>query len=300
MVSIRIAVAAMLLAPFALRVDAQVPPKPAALPVTLVEKPWGKLSYKKLMQYGEKALGAEPDAWRHAETEHFVFHYRELENAQKVGQMAEAYYRQIKTDLGVTQDRFIRKNHVFIFEDDAAWKQFIAQINTEGWASGFACRTELFLFCPKAGRVSVGSLGHEIAHCIFYRFVPKPVPLWLNEGFAEYESSHAYAQIQGMEDRRFPGAGPGARFPLAELLRATKYPKERVGEFYRASERLVRFLLTELDRKKFLPLVQMIADGTRSEDALVFIYNDRFKSLAALEAEFAKFNEAPAKPKWPF
>ncbi|MBI5397045.1 MAG: hypothetical protein HZA91_17240 [Verrucomicrobia bacterium] len=297
MVPFRIVVAAMLLALLAQHAGAQVAPKPA---VTLVEKPWGKLSYKKLMQYGEKALGPDPDAWRHAETEHFVFHYHELENAQKVGQMAEAYYQQIKSDLGVTQDRFIRKNHVFIFDDEAAWKQFGTAINLDGWASGLASRTELFLFSPKAGRVSVGSLGHEIAHCIFYRFVPKPVPLWLNEGFAEYESSHAYAQIQGVEDRRFPGGGPGARFPLPELLRATKYPKERVGEFYWASERLVRFLLTKLDRRKFLPLVQMIADGTRSEDALVFIYNDRFKSLAALEAEFAKFNEPSAKPKWPF
>jgi hypothetical protein len=297
---LRFAVVAMLLAFLAPQADAQAPPKPVAPAVALVEKPWGRLSYKKLMQYGEKALGPDPDAWRHAETGHFVFHYREMENAQKVGQMAEAYYEQIKRDLGVTQDRFVRKNHVFLFDDEAAWKRFTAQINMEGWASAFASRTELFLFSPKAGRVPAGSLGHEIAHCIFYRFVPKPVPLWLNEGFAEYESGHACAQIQGTDDRRSPGGGRGARFPLPELLRATKYPKERVGEFYRTSERLVRFLLTKLDPKKFLPLVQMIADGTRSEDALVFIHNDRFKSLAALEAEFAKFNEPPAGPKWPF
>ena len=304
MVPVRVGIAALAFALAAQRSGAQTLPTPAAPgvagpPVAFVQKSWDKLSHKKLLEYGQKVFVPDPYAWQHAETEHFVFHYHELENAQKVGQFAEAYYQQIKGDLGILQDRLQRKNHAFIFNDEAAWKQFTAQIKIEGWASGFASRTELFLFNPKGARFAIGSLGHEITHCIFYRFVSNPVPLWLNEGFAEYESSHAYAQIKGLDDRRFPGYGPGSHYPLPELLRATKYPKERVGEFYGASERLVRFLLTKQDRRRFLPLVQMIADGRKSEDALLFIYNDQFKSLAALADAFTKFNEPLKKPSAP-
>jgi hypothetical protein len=283
------------------RGSAQIIPAPAASGVAgvpaveFVQKSWDRLSHKKLLEYGQKVFVPDPYAWQHGETEHFVYHYHELENAQKVGQFAEACYRQIKSDLGIAQDRFQRKNHVFIFNEEAAWKQFASQIKIEGRVSGFASRTELFLFNPKGSRFAAGLLLHEMTHCIFYRFVPNPVPLWLNEGFAEYESSHAYAQIKGLDDRRFPGWGPGSRYPLPELLRATKYPKERVGEFYWASERLVRFLLTKQDPRRFLPLVQMIAEGRKSEDALLFIYNDQFKSLAALAEAFAKFNEPPKK-----
>lgn len=267
----------------------------AAPAVTLVEKPWEKLSHKKLMEFGEKALGTDPHAWQHGETEHFVFHFHELSDAQKVGELAEAYYRQIQMDLGVTQDRLARKNHVFIYDDEDAWQQFVKIIRLDEWAMGVARRTELFLYSPRGRGFAIGSLGHEISHCIFYRFVSNPIPLWLNEGFAEFESGHAYAQFKGLDERRVRGWGGGAIFPLKRLLAATKYPKEEeIPLFYATSERLVRFLLTTQDRRKFLPFVQMVASGAKSEDALLFLYHDRFKSFTAFAEAFDKFNQPPA------
>ncbi|MCX6897473.1 MAG: hypothetical protein NT105_02125 [Verrucomicrobia bacterium] len=265
---------------------------------TLVEKPWEKLSNKKLMEFGEKALGANPQAWKHGETEHFVFHFQELADAQKVGEFAEAYYRQIQKDLGVTQDRLTRKNHVFIFNDGEEWQKFVKIVRIGEWAMGVARRTELFLFSPQGSRFATGAIGHEITHCIFYRFVPNPVPLWLNEGFAEFESTHAYAKFRDLDETRYGGRRP-VHYPLKQLLAATKYPKEDVSKFYAASERLVRFLLMEQDRRRFLPFVQMVASGAKSEDALLFIYHDQFKTFAAFADAFEKFNQPPARQNEP-
>lgn len=298
MILLRLGIVLLAVALTAPRAAGQTPAARAAAPaVKLVEKPWEKLSSKKLMEFGEKALGGEPQAWKHGETEHFVFHFQELADAQQVGELAEAYYRQIQADLGVTQDRLTRKNHVFIFNDGDKWQQFVQIVRIGEWAMGVARRTELFLFSPKGSRFATGALGHEITHCIFYRFVPNPVPLWLNEGFAEFESIHAYAKFRGLDETRY-GSRP-ILYPLKPLLAATRYPKEEVWKFYAASERLVRFLLTRQDRRKFLPFVQMVASGAKTEDALLFIYHDSFKTFAEFAAAFEKFNQ-PQPRRDPF
>jgi len=294
MILLRLAIVALAVALVSHRAVGQTPVPGSAL----VEKLWEKLSHKKLMEFGEKALGADPRKWKHGETEHFVFHFQELADAQKVGELAEAYYRQIQVDLGVLQDRLTRKNHVFIFNDGDEWQKFVKIIRLDEWAMGVARRTELFLFSPAGSRFATGALGHEITHCIFYRFVPNPVPLWLNEGFAEFESLHAYAKFRGLDETRYGSRRP-VHYPLKQLLTATKYPKEDVPKFYAASERLVRFLLTQQDRRRFLPFVQMVASGAKSEDALLFIYHDQFKSFAGFAEAYEKFNQPPARPTEP-
>jgi hypothetical protein len=296
MTSLRFGIVALAVALALHRAAGQTTPAPAAAPVvTLVEKPWEKISHKKLMEFGEKAIGSDPHTWQHGETEHFVFHFHELSDAQKVGELAEAYYRQVQQDLGVTQDRLARKNHVFIYDDEEAWQQFVKIIRLDEWAMGVARRTELFLYSPRGRGFAIGSLGHEITHCIFYRFVSNPIPLWLNEGFAEFESGHAYAKFKGINERYVVGRGGVATFPLKRLLAATKYPKEEeIPQFYATSERVVRFLLTTQDRKKFLPFVLMVASGAKSEDAVLFHYHDQFKNFAAFADAFDKFNQPPA------
>ncbi|MBM3888587.1 MAG: hypothetical protein FJ388_05610 [Verrucomicrobia bacterium] len=261
--------------------------------VPLVEKPWEKLSHKRVSEVGTVALGDDPKAWRHAETEHFAFHYRQPADAQKVVRLAEYFYQQIKADLGVTQDRFIRKNHVFVFDDEAAWKKFLEGARFDGYAMGFAVRSELFLFNPEGRSFVIYLLAHEMTHGIFYRFVPRAIPLWLNEGFAEFEAMHVIARSQGKDERRIVGWGK-TDFPLQELVRATKYPKEKRGQFYAASERLVRFLITGHDRSKFLPLVNMLAEGTKFEDAVLFIHHDKYKTFAAFEEAYKKFDPLAA------
>ncbi|MCX7825356.1 MAG: hypothetical protein N2689_07345 [Verrucomicrobiae bacterium] len=261
--------------------------------IPLVEKPWEKISDQQLFDHGKVALGYDPKAWKHAETDHFVVHYRRMTDAKKVVRQAEFYYQQIKSDLQVTQDRFDRKNHIFVFEKAPEWQQFLSDARINAWAAGVASRSELFFLSRQHDDFAAGTLAHEITHCIFYRFVGKPIPLWLNEGFAEFESGNAYAKFKGIGGgKRGSGKQGAANFPLRKLLEARVYPedKEQIQEFYRTSERLVRFLLTKLDRKQFVPLAMKLADGASLETAVMEIYPGKFKSFDEFVERYQKFD----------
>jgi hypothetical protein len=258
----------------------------------LVEKPWEQISDQQLFEHGKTALGQNPSKWRHAETEHFVIHYHKRIDAQKVARQAEFYYEQVKKDLMVEKDRFDRKSHIFLFEKDEEWRQFVAEAKLMEWSAGVSYRSELyFLSRQGTGDFAAGTLAHEMTHCIFYRFVPKRIPMWLNEGFAEFESGNAYAKFKGIGGgNRGSGRRGAADFPLQKLLAATEYPKDRqeVHEFYRTSERLVRFLMTKLDRNRFVPLVMKLADGATLENAVLEIHPDKFKSFDEFVKRYEK------------
>ena len=192
----------------------------------------------------------------------------------------------------VDKDRFDRKNHVFLFEKDEEWRQFVADAKLPEWSAGVSSRSELFFLSRQGqGDFAAGTLAHETTHCVFYRFVPRRIPMWLNEGFAEFESGNAYAKFKGIGGgSRGSGRGGQAGYPLPKLLAATEYPKEpsEVHEFYRTSERLVRFIITKLDRNRFVPLVLKLADGESLEKALLEIYPDRFKSYDEFVKRYEK------------
>jgi hypothetical protein len=259
-----------------------------------VEKPWDKISDQQLFNHGKVALGNNPGAWKHAETDHFVVHYHKIFDAKKVVRQAEFYYQQIKNDLQVAQDRYDRKNQIFVFDKSPEWQQFIQDAKIHEWAAGLSSRSELFFHSrDREGDFASGVLAHETTHCIFYRFVPKRIPLWLNEGFAEFESGNAYAKFKGIGGgSRGSGKQGAANFPLKKLLAAKEYPEDKtqVHEFYRTSERLVRFLLKKLDPKQFVPLAMKVAEGATLEDAVMEVYPGKFKSFDEFVERYQKFD----------
>jgi len=260
--------------------------------VQLVEKPWEQITDQQLFDPGKIALGQNPSKWHHAETAHFVIHFHKRIDAQKVARQAEFYYEQVKKDLQVEKDRFDRKSHIFLFEKEEEWHQFVADAKFMEWAAGVSSRSELYFLSRKgSGDFAAGTLAHEMTHCIFYRFVPRRIPMWLNEGFAEFESGNAYAKFKGIGGgNRGSGRGGAAGYPLQKLLAAKEYPKDRndVHEFYRTSERLVRFLITKLDRNRFVPLVMKIADGASLESAVLEIHADKFKTFDEFVKRYEK------------
>jgi hypothetical protein len=50
----------------------------------------------------------------------------------------------------------------------------------------------------------------------------------------------------------------------------------------------VRFLITKLDRKRFLPLVNKIVEGAKFEDAVLAVYPDKFKTFADFERAYER------------
>ena len=143
------------------------------------------------------------------------------------------------------------------------------------------------------------SLGHEIAHLILFRLYQRPLPRWLDEGFAEYVSRVARASYQRARNynaRARSQSIPADRLiPLSRLTTLADYPASgEIDLFYRESERLVRFLVG-VDPVAFRALLDAVARGESFDNALSRYYSGRFFDVAALEKEFVSYASKDAE-----
>lgn len=252
------------------------------------------LSDTTLAPLGQQALLIRQADWQHAESAHFVYHFFHDFIAAPVAAEAEFYYRIVATELKKDTAQWERKCHIYIFEKPEDWAAFQTRGALDPWTGGLHAAGELFIQRKPEMRFKGRSLGHEIAHLVVFRFFGNGVPLWLNEGYAEYSSERGYASFNRA---RGYNASPTARkltpeqfIPLAQLSSANTYPSEveKVVAFYSESERLVRFL-SGVDKGGFLTLFESLSRGSRLESALSKGFGARFSSLEALESEFKAY-----------
>lgn len=266
----------------AMKLDAQT------VPGNFAEVPLERLSDRSFGPLGTRALAIRKDDWKHAETTHFVYHYFQSFVAAPVSVEAEFFYTIVAKELGRDTSQWERKCHIYVFEKREDWTQFQAAGQLDPWTGGLCAGGELFIMRDPQVKWKGDTLGHEVAHLVMFRFVGPGVPLWLNEGFAEYAASRGYAafwRARGYVARpRAQAVDPARWIPLAELTAATTYPADvlKVTTFYNESERLVRFL-SGVDKAGFLRLLEALAQGSRFDTALAKGFPGKFFDLAALE-----------------
>ena len=264
----------------------------------LKEISFASLSNPYITPLGTAALSTRPTEWKHAETDNFIYHYFHGFVATPVSVEAEFYYRVIAKDLGKDTSHWERKAHIFVFEQPEDWKAFQTKGSLDPWTGGIHARGELFIQRNPAFKFKGNTLGHETAHLVIDRFYGSNVPIWLNEGYAEYISRVAYAsyfRARGYDTHaRTETLTPAAYLPLEQLTNLLTYPADvrQVVAFYTESEKLVRFLNT-VDKAKFQLLLQGLASGRLFESALYSAYGSRFASLHLLEAEFQPYATQP-------
>src|SRR4030095_15834590 len=66
---------------------------------SLPEVEFSQLSQRDPNPLGEKALSIQPEQWKHAETEHFIYHFVHSYVATPVSIEAEFHYRVVAKDL---------------------------------------------------------------------------------------------------------------------------------------------------------------------------------------------------------
>jgi hypothetical protein len=250
------------------------------------EVPVEKLSEKDVSDWGKAALDVQAAKWKHGETEHFVIHF--FRNGDKIARRSELFYTEIKEFFGNRPDRLEkRKSQVFAFHDGRDWDKFRSHTTME-WATGVTRGNEFFyLTGTEEGQFdSKGKVqAHEMTHLIFNRFFTGRLPLWLNEGIAEFFGQRKTATVT--EFRRQMGAA--RRFGLQQLFDAKSYPsaKDEVHAFYAEAAIVVDFLSRTADRKALLP---RFIDSMLTEHALpkaLAIYG--YKNLAEFESAYEKY-----------
>jgi len=249
---------------------------------------FSSLSDRNISALGTKALALRPTEWKHAETPHFVYHYFQSFVAAPVSVEAEFFYTVVAKELGRDTAQWERKCHVFIFERSADWQQFQTSGKLDPWTGGLCAGGELFLLREAEKKWKGDTLGHEVTHLVVYRFLGTGVPLWLNEGFAEYAASRGYSSFwraRGYKaNPRVQAVNPEQWIPVVQLVAMLEYPADaaQVPTYYHESERLVRFL-SGTDRRGFLSFFQSMGQGNRFDTALNKGFPGKFTTIDTLE-----------------
>ena len=270
----------------------------AALPVhaeepAVVEKPRDQLSDQHVSPIGEKALAIRPAAWLSAETPHFILHYRRITEAKRVTLEIEFHLNYVAKVLGAGPERYARKSHVFIFEDEKDWKGFLPEAQAPAWSQSFARGDELYLNIRDShtGMFDSQTLAHETTHAIVARLYPdKHWPRWLGEGFAEQMSGQSTAARMGQYNQRLLQRFQMATLPLDKLIATTDYPDDpmAVAQFYQSSEKLVRFLMLKNPPDRFPKFVDLVLNETPFPDAVTKIYGDKYKDYPTFAKEYVR------------
>jgi hypothetical protein len=260
----------------------------------LPELTFYQLSDRSLGALGQAALQIRPTEWKHAETKNFAYHFFHSYVAGPVSVEAEFYYNVVAKELEKDTAQWERKSHIFIFETPEDWAVFQQKGSLDPWTGGLHAQGELFILRDPAEKWKGSTLGHEVTHLVVHRFFGNGVPLWLNEGYAEYAASRNYAafyRARGYAARpRSRQLPPGQFIPLAQLTSLAAYPQEvlAVATFYAESEKLARFL-SGVDKRGFGVFFEALSKGNRLDSALSKGFGSRFSSLDALETEFKAY-----------
>ena len=234
-----------------------------------------------------------PAAWLHGESPHFIIHYRRITEAKHVALEIEFHLAYVAKTLGAGPERYAKKSHVFIFEDEKDWKSFIAQTDIPAWTASFAYGDELFLNVRNGttGTFDSQTLAHETTHAVVARLYPgRRWPLWLSEGFAEQMSGLSVGARMGQYNPRLLQRYQLPPLPLDQLTALTVYPADprEVAQLYQSAEKLTRFLMTNNPPERFTALVDALLGGDDLAAAVPKIYGDRFPTYAAFQQAYAR------------
>ncbi|HEY4285026.1 MAG TPA: hypothetical protein VGM62_18325 [Chthoniobacterales bacterium] len=263
---------------------------PPPLGTPMRQKTWELLSNKDVSHLGTQALGMNPRSWYHGETENFILHYRNFSDALQIAREIEFDLWYVARALEATKDQYARKSHVYVFQDDKEWREFVQIAHERAWTHSFAVNDELFLNIHGTGAgFESHTLAHETTHAVVARiYGDRRWPIWLSEGFADYMADACNAARRGLP----PGANPrnlrSATMTLTELMAITRYPDDdaSVPQLYETGTKFVRYLFAKYPAELFPRFVSRLLDGAQAQAALVEVYGNEFRDLVAFDKRF--------------
>lgn len=230
--------------------------------------------------------------WFLRESGHFSIFYRDLSQAKIVGDKAEYYFEKIVYDLGYEKDlKWNKKCQVFIVESPDKWKDFLKSIGFNadligGFVPNYG-ETEMFLCALSEGYLAL-TFPHELTHLIFKEVAGKnTIPLWLNEGLANYEASLTSISNELLTK----SIKQGTHILLGDLLRMTSYPQGKDARelFYAQSEKTVEFLITQYGREKFRKFCDLVFKNKSFKEAVFGVYSKDFKDLEDFNIKLVEY-----------
>jgi hypothetical protein len=99
------------------------------------------------------------------------------------------------------------------------------------------------------------------------------------------------AARKGHSTRRYQSQLQFAELSLDQLESMTIYPEDEVAihQLYQSSEKLIRFLMSELPKDRIVRFIDAILEGRRIKTAVLEIYPDKLRDWDAFERRYERF-----------
>jgi hypothetical protein len=228
---------------------------------------------------------------------HFeVWYEGEPAFARQVSVEAERLYEQAARDLG-----FVRRGGFRLWERRVAIRIYadadaFHRAGAPEWAAGKAApeRNELATY-RAALRPDRTVLAHELGHFIlrdFFGADHRP-PLWLDEGFAQWQERRQ-AGVHGLMRGRLAAGEVMALPALMRVDARALRGLEGLDLFYLQAASLVGYLIGEWSPERFRKLCGQLRDGKSLDEALRFTYPETWRSMGLLEKAWRDSLAAPA------
>lgn len=228
---------------------------------------------------------AEPD-WQLFKSTHFFVYYKNAPQStvSELAQAAENCYNSITSELGFNRFNFWtwdNRAKIYLFDDQQEYRK---DTGAADWSAGQAIASYKLIktFVTAPGFLN-NVLPHELAHIIFREMVGfnnPGVPLWLEEGVATYQEK----DISLVKAKLAEKIKKGDFISLFDLNRSGALELDdqaRVGLFYAEAFSLVKYLISEFGRDRFVFFCQSLRDSRNLAGALSKAYS--FSKMADFE-----------------
>ena len=240
--------------------------------------------------------------WKEIKGDHFILYFTEdkdFDKAKDILDKAEVYYRRIATELGYPRysEFWTWDNRVKIYIYPTR-ELYLKATEQPSWSYGMADYRKKIIASYTGSQEFIDSiLPHEMAHLIFRDFVGfrGEVPLWLDEGVAQWEEELKRQPIKGIVRDLYLGDQLLSLSDLMSLdirhIDADKkvYMRQIRGRdgqkgvlilngenlvktYYIQSVSVVGFLIEKYGSISFAAFCRQLRDGKSLEEALRFAY----------------------------
>lgn len=230
--------------------------------------PWRQLSAREMSPVGRRVMRGNRRAWSHAESAELIVHAPEEELLERLAHEADWSFREIGRWLDLPPPN--RPVRVFAVQSPQDWAR-VMQLNphTSGGVAAHLAG-EIFIRRSADQPPRYVDLAHELVHARLYREFGEVVPLWLDEGLAEYLSWRIAGAYQRRHRqlhlvRELPAVEPDEWLAWDEFFNIQDYPDdpERNRIFYRQSYEVLRFLVERLGEDHLGAFVRQVIESDR-------------------------------------
>jgi len=178
---------------------------------------------------------------------------------------------------------------VFVIDQEADWDRILQAAGNRVEGAALHIGREIYLRRSAEGSTPWIDIPHELVHFRLWQTHGGRLPLWLEEGLAQYmgwELARRYQLARGLElERELPALAPEHLLPWEEMMQWSAYPAGPAAlmAFYRQSEELVaQWARMAAPLQWRADIRRLIEEGETLRETLITSYDDgeeRYRSL---------------------